>query len=277
MRSATGCSRADACQVQARPPSLPIVCARSQRRRRRQAVLVLTEQAKELIKGTVEEIGPEGDLRLTPAGRAHRRSRSLAWRPAPLNRDEVVNADGRRCFSTKRRRRCWRARQHARHRGVRGSASLYRSGSKPREGCGAVETARRTRRRSPATGKGRSWISAYAARAIPHFRPRADCVPQFEHHVVIEIRNLEHRNVGLFDRGQDLVDNQPTTDVELLPRATADAAAPLDSCRSRYKRSAKRLRTRRVSEKQRWLVRARRCRHMPSLQQSTRTQNAATS
>jgi iron-sulfur cluster assembly protein len=62
-------------------------------------VLVLTDQAKEVIKGIVEEVGPDGGLRITAAGEDNGDSAlELDLAPAPSDGDEVVRADGAKVF-----------------------------------------------------------------------------------------------------------------------------------------------------------------------------------
>ena len=62
-------------------------------------MLVLTDQAKEVIKGIVEEVGPDGGLRITAAGEDNGDSAlELDLAPAPSDGDEVVSADGAKVF-----------------------------------------------------------------------------------------------------------------------------------------------------------------------------------
>ena len=62
-------------------------------------MLVLTDQAKEVIKGIVEEAGPEGGLRITAAGNGNGDSAlEFDVAPAPEDGDEVVDEDGAKVF-----------------------------------------------------------------------------------------------------------------------------------------------------------------------------------
>ena len=61
-------------------------------------MLVLTEQAKEVIKGIVEEIGPEGGLRITASGSNGGTAFDFDMAPAPGPGDKVVVDDGAKVF-----------------------------------------------------------------------------------------------------------------------------------------------------------------------------------
>jgi Fe-S cluster assembly iron-binding protein IscA len=70
-----------------------------QRLRRRRAVLALTDHAKEVIKGIVEEVGPDGGLRITAAGEANGDTAlEFDLAQAPIEGDEVVDEDGAKIF-----------------------------------------------------------------------------------------------------------------------------------------------------------------------------------
>jgi iron-sulfur cluster assembly protein len=62
-------------------------------------VLVLTDQAKEVIKGIAEEAGPEGGLRITAAGGGNGDTAlEFVLAPAPAAGDKVLSADGAKVF-----------------------------------------------------------------------------------------------------------------------------------------------------------------------------------
>jgi len=61
-------------------------------------MLVLTEQAKEVIKGIVEEVGPDGGLRITASGNNGDTALDFDTAPAPGPGDEVVDDDGAKVF-----------------------------------------------------------------------------------------------------------------------------------------------------------------------------------
>jgi len=61
-------------------------------------MLVLTDQAKEVIKGIVEEVGPEGGLRITASGDNGDTALDFDLAPAPGPGDEVVEEDGAKVF-----------------------------------------------------------------------------------------------------------------------------------------------------------------------------------
>jgi iron-sulfur cluster assembly protein len=62
-------------------------------------MLSLTEQAKEVIKGIVEEVGPEGGLRITASGDGNGDTAlDFDLAPAPGEGDEVVEDDGAKVF-----------------------------------------------------------------------------------------------------------------------------------------------------------------------------------
>ena len=61
-------------------------------------MLVLTEQAKQVIKGIVEEVGPDGGLRITAAGTNGDTALGFDLAPAPGPGDEVVEEDGAKVF-----------------------------------------------------------------------------------------------------------------------------------------------------------------------------------
>ncbi len=62
-------------------------------------MLSLTEQAKEVIKGIVEEVGPEAGLRITASGEGNGdNALDFDLAPAPGEGDEVVEDDGAKVF-----------------------------------------------------------------------------------------------------------------------------------------------------------------------------------
>ena len=62
-------------------------------------MLALTEQAKEVIKGIVEEVGPEGGLRITASGEGNGDTAlECDLAPAPDEGDKVIEADGAKVF-----------------------------------------------------------------------------------------------------------------------------------------------------------------------------------
>jgi iron-sulfur cluster assembly protein len=62
-------------------------------------MLSLTEQAKEVIKGIVEEVGPEAGLRITASGEGNGDTAlDFDLAPAPGEGDEVVEDDGAKVF-----------------------------------------------------------------------------------------------------------------------------------------------------------------------------------
>jgi iron-sulfur cluster assembly protein len=61
-------------------------------------MLVLTEQAKEVIKEIVEEVGPDGGLRITASGDNGDTALDFGLAPAPGPGDEVVDEDGAKVF-----------------------------------------------------------------------------------------------------------------------------------------------------------------------------------
>jgi Fe-S cluster assembly iron-binding protein IscA len=62
-------------------------------------VLVLTDQAKEVIKGIAEDAGPEGGLRITAAGGGNGDTAlEFELAPEPADGDEVLSADGAKVF-----------------------------------------------------------------------------------------------------------------------------------------------------------------------------------
>ena len=62
-------------------------------------MLALTEQAKEIIKGIVEEVGPEGGLRITASGEGNGDTAlDFDLAPAPGPNDKVVEEDGAKVF-----------------------------------------------------------------------------------------------------------------------------------------------------------------------------------
>ena len=62
-------------------------------------MLSLTEQAKEVIKGIVEEVGPEAGLRITASGDGNGDTAlDFDLAPAPGEGDEVVEDDGAKVF-----------------------------------------------------------------------------------------------------------------------------------------------------------------------------------
>ena len=62
-------------------------------------MLVLTDQAKEVIKGIVEEVSPEGGLRITGAGRGNGDTAlEFDVAEAPGDGDAVVDEDGAKVF-----------------------------------------------------------------------------------------------------------------------------------------------------------------------------------
>jgi iron-sulfur cluster assembly protein len=62
-------------------------------------VLVLTDHAKEVIKGLVEEVGPDGGLRIAASGEANGET-ALEFDLAaePEDGDQVVDEDGAKVF-----------------------------------------------------------------------------------------------------------------------------------------------------------------------------------
>jgi Fe-S cluster assembly iron-binding protein IscA len=62
-------------------------------------MLALTEQATEVIKGIVEEVGPEAGLRITASGDGNGDTAlDFDLAPAPGEGDEVVEDDGAKVF-----------------------------------------------------------------------------------------------------------------------------------------------------------------------------------
>jgi iron-sulfur cluster assembly protein len=61
-------------------------------------MLALTEQAKEVIKEIVEEVGPGGGLRITASGHNGDSALDFDLAQAPAAGDEVVSADGAKVF-----------------------------------------------------------------------------------------------------------------------------------------------------------------------------------
>ena len=62
-------------------------------------MLVLTDQAKEVIKGIVEEVGPEAGLRITASGDGNGDTAlDFDLASAPGEGDEVVEDDGAKVF-----------------------------------------------------------------------------------------------------------------------------------------------------------------------------------
>ena len=61
-------------------------------------MLVLTEQAKDVIKGIVEEVGPDGGLRITASGNNGDTALDFDMAPAPGPGDEIVDDDGAKVF-----------------------------------------------------------------------------------------------------------------------------------------------------------------------------------
>jgi Fe-S cluster assembly iron-binding protein IscA len=62
-------------------------------------MLALTEHAKEVIKGIVEEVAPDGGLRITAAGGGNGDTAlEFDLAPAPGPSDEVLDADGAKVF-----------------------------------------------------------------------------------------------------------------------------------------------------------------------------------
>ena len=62
-------------------------------------MLSLTEQAKEVIKGIVGEVGPEAGLRITASGDGNGDTAlDFDLAPAPGEGDEVVEDDGAKVF-----------------------------------------------------------------------------------------------------------------------------------------------------------------------------------
>ena len=62
-------------------------------------MLALTEQAKQVIKGIVEEVGPEGGLRITAAAEGNGDTAlEFDLAPAPAEGDEIVEEDGAKVF-----------------------------------------------------------------------------------------------------------------------------------------------------------------------------------
>lgn len=62
-------------------------------------MLVLTDQAKDVIKGIVEEAGPDGGLRIAAAGGGNGDTAlEFGLAPAPSDGDEVVDEDGAKVF-----------------------------------------------------------------------------------------------------------------------------------------------------------------------------------
>jgi iron-sulfur cluster assembly protein len=69
------------------------------KRGRERAVLALTEQAKQVIKNIVEEVGPEGGLRIRAAGEENGDTAlEFDLAPAPGEGDKVIEADGAKVF-----------------------------------------------------------------------------------------------------------------------------------------------------------------------------------
>jgi iron-sulfur cluster assembly protein len=61
-------------------------------------MLALTEQAKEVIKEIIEEVGPGAGLRITASGQNGDSALDFDLAPAPAAGDEVVSADGAKVF-----------------------------------------------------------------------------------------------------------------------------------------------------------------------------------
>ena len=62
-------------------------------------MLVLTDHAKEVIKGIVEEVSPDGGLRITAAGRGNGETAlEFDVAEAPGAGDAVVDEDGAKVF-----------------------------------------------------------------------------------------------------------------------------------------------------------------------------------
>jgi iron-sulfur cluster assembly protein len=62
-------------------------------------MLALTDQAKKVIKGIVEEVGPEGGLRISAAGEGNGDTAlDFDLAPAPGPNDKVVEEDGAKVF-----------------------------------------------------------------------------------------------------------------------------------------------------------------------------------
>ena len=61
-------------------------------------MLVLTEQAKHVIKGIVAEVGPDGGLRITASGNNGDTALDFGVARAPGAGDEVVDDDGAKVF-----------------------------------------------------------------------------------------------------------------------------------------------------------------------------------
>jgi len=61
-------------------------------------MLALTEQAKEVIKGIAEEVGPDGGLRITASGDNGDTALDFGLVPAPADGDRVVEDDGAKVF-----------------------------------------------------------------------------------------------------------------------------------------------------------------------------------
>jgi Fe-S cluster assembly iron-binding protein IscA len=62
-------------------------------------MLALTDQAKKVIKGIVEEVGPEGGLRITAAGEGNGDTAlDFDVAPAPGPGDKIVEEDGAKVF-----------------------------------------------------------------------------------------------------------------------------------------------------------------------------------
>jgi len=62
-------------------------------------MLVLTDQAKEVIKGIVEEVGPDGGLRITATGQGNGDTAlEFDIAEAPDTGDAVVDEDGAKVF-----------------------------------------------------------------------------------------------------------------------------------------------------------------------------------
>jgi iron-sulfur cluster assembly protein len=61
-------------------------------------LLALTDQAKEVIKGMVEEVGPGGGLRITAADDDGETALEFDLAPAPAEGDEVVEEGGAKVF-----------------------------------------------------------------------------------------------------------------------------------------------------------------------------------
>ncbi len=61
-------------------------------------MLVLTQQAKEVIKEMVAEVAPDGGLRITAAGSNGDSALEFDLAPSPGPGDEVVEEDGAKIF-----------------------------------------------------------------------------------------------------------------------------------------------------------------------------------